>query len=269
MTFPKPWADSDPESLQAELLRAARRQTLGASDRMAVWVDIQARIAEAATTASAGAGSGSAPGAGSDVGASASAGGSSVGAASAGATSLWVKGTWVMLGVLAVGGAGGLAWHLASGPSAANQPAAAVSSLSSTGMAGGASVERGPTIPMAEGSASDAESITDTPATKRRVTPPAFASIAVETSTLREESRMLLEARAALRSKNPTLALELLHRAASRFSHGVLGEEREALMIEALAQEGQRQLAAERAEAFLRHFQRSPHAADVRRYISR
>jgi len=86
-------------------------------------------------------------------------------------------------------------------------------------------------------------------------------------SRLAEESRMVLEARNALRSSDPGTALRLLEAARVAFPDGALMQEREALAIEALVRSGQRDLASKRAEAFLRDYPKSPHAADVRRSL--
>jgi hypothetical protein len=83
-------------------------------------------------------------------------------------------------------------------------------------------------------------------------------------SQLREESAMILDARRVLRGGDPARALALLDAARARFPAGILVQEREALTIEALVRAGQRALATKRAEAFLRDYPKSPHAADVR-----
>ncbi len=88
-------------------------------------------------------------------------------------------------------------------------------------------------------------------------------------SQLREESRITLEARRRLRSGDVNGALQLLERARVRFPNGALGQEREALTIEALARSGSRDAAERRARQFLRENPRSPHAADVRAYGDR
>ena len=88
-------------------------------------------------------------------------------------------------------------------------------------------------------------------------------------SQLREESMAVLEARSALRSGDAARSLALLEQARLRFARGALGQEREALTIEALAQSGQSAAARRRAEAFLRANPRSPHAADIRRIAER
>ena len=83
-------------------------------------------------------------------------------------------------------------------------------------------------------------------------------------SQLREESVAVLEARAALRSGDATRSLALLEQARTRFPRGALGQEREALTIQALAQSGERAAARRRAEAFLHAHPTSPYVADVR-----
>ncbi|HET9953687.1 MAG TPA: hypothetical protein VFQ61_04255 [Polyangiaceae bacterium] len=91
---------------------------------------------------------------------------------------------------------------------------------------------------------------------------------ATEASSLREESQLLLEARSSLRTGNASQALAILGRGRARFPRGPLMQEREALYVEALARSGQKQAAAQSAELFLRNYPKSPHAADVRRYLS-
>lgn len=83
-------------------------------------------------------------------------------------------------------------------------------------------------------------------------------------SQLREESIALLQARTALRAGDAARSLALLERARVRFARGALGQEREALTIQALAQSGERASARRRAQAFLRAHPQSPYVADVR-----
>jgi hypothetical protein len=86
-------------------------------------------------------------------------------------------------------------------------------------------------------------------------------------SQLREESRILGDARAALRSGDAATALEKLDAMGGRFPGGVLAQEREVLAIEALARAGQRAAATARAEAFLQAYPTSPHATKVRGFL--
>jgi hypothetical protein len=85
-------------------------------------------------------------------------------------------------------------------------------------------------------------------------------------SRLREEARVLRDAREALRRGDPASAFAALEVARTEFAGGMLGEEREALTIELLAKSGQRETARQRARAFLRSFPRSAHAERVRSF---
>lgn len=82
-------------------------------------------------------------------------------------------------------------------------------------------------------------------------------------SRLREESRLLSEARDALRRGDSSGALRKLDEARTRFPGGVLAQEREALTIEALYRGGQRAAAASLAASFLRAYPNSPHATRI------
>jgi hypothetical protein len=99
------------------------------------------------------------------------------------------------------------------------------------------------------------------------VAPPASVAGGVGPSQLREESLAVLEVRQTLRTGDAGSALKLLEQARARFPRGALGQEREALTIEALAQSGARAAAERRAALFLRAYPKSPYAADVQRYL--
>lgn len=86
-------------------------------------------------------------------------------------------------------------------------------------------------------------------------------------SRLRDENRLLGDARSALRSGDPAAALEKLDAVSGSFPDGVLGQEREVLAIEALAKSGQREAASARASAFVQAYPTSPHAPKVRGFI--
>jgi predicted Zn-dependent protease len=86
-------------------------------------------------------------------------------------------------------------------------------------------------------------------------------------SRLREESRSLGDARAALRRGDAASALEKLDALGGQFPEGVLAQEREVLAIEALAGAGQRAAASARAAAFLQAHPTSPHATKVRGFL--
>lgn len=83
---------------------------------------------------------------------------------------------------------------------------------------------------------------------------------------LLEESRRLTEARGALRRGEVAQALDQLEELRRAFPAGVLGQEREALTIEALARSGRRAEAEARARAFLAQNPTSPHASRVKSY---
>ena len=88
-----------------------------------------------------------------------------------------------------------------------------------------------------------------------------------EPSDASEESRMVAAARDALRAGNSAGALSLLGQAQQRFGGGVLGQEREALTIEALSKSGQRAAAQARGQAFLKNYTNSPYSARIRSIV--
>jgi hypothetical protein len=89
---------------------------------------------------------------------------------------------------------------------------------------------------------------------------------ALPASRLADEARSLVEARRLLRIGAIPAARAALEQANREFADGHLGQEREVLLIEALAQSGQGELARSRAATFLRTYPSSPHAADVRHH---
>jgi hypothetical protein len=80
---------------------------------------------------------------------------------------------------------------------------------------------------------------------------------------LLEESRRLTDARDALRRGDASGALAQLADLQRAVPGGILGQEREALAIEALAKSGRSSEAQSRARAFLQAYPQSPHAARV------
>jgi hypothetical protein len=74
---------------------------------------------------------------------------------------------------------------------------------------------------------------------------------------------MLREAHDAFARGDAAGALSLIDKIAERFPAGRLGQEREALAIEALARAGRTSEASARARAFLSMHRDSPHAARV------
>lgn len=104
-------------------------------------------------------------------------------------------------------------------------------------------------------------------APKTTPSPAGTSSAASAVSLLKEESQVVLAARQALRAGDATTGLRILEKAQQRFGAGILSEEREALWIEALARSGDRARASKRAKAFLSSHPKSPHTADVQRYV--
>jgi len=96
---------------------------------------------------------------------------------------------------------------------------------------------------------------------------PAEPSQPARPSDASEESRMVAAARDALRAGNSAGALSLLGQAQQRFGTGVLGQEREALTIEALSKSGQRAAAQTRGQAFLKNYANSPYSARIRSIV--
>ena len=126
----------------------------------------------------------------------------------------------------------------------------------------------GISLPTVSVASAEAKSITpDTVAPEPTPTAPPVA-IPNRASSLREESLAVIAARQALRANDAASALRLLEQAQQRFKQGALAEERESLTIEALAKSGQVSRASSRARTFLTRYPRSPHAADVQRYVS-
>lgn len=82
------------------------------------------------------------------------------------------------------------------------------------------------------------------------------------------ESVLVARARSQLRSGRAGEALSTLDELSRTVKRGVLGQEREALAIEALAAAGRHQEAQARARSFLERFPDSPHAAQVQPYAA-
>jgi len=109
----------------------------------------------------------------------------------------------------------------------------------------------------------EAKVTSDAPSASRQVaTLPESMQAAISTNA-RDESLLVSGARSTLRAGNATTALQLIERAASRFPHGVLVQEREALRIEALVALGRIGEARARAQAFVSAYPKSPHLGRV------
>lgn len=96
--------------------------------------------------------------------------------------------------------------------------------------------------------------------------PTATAEPESRETLLREESRLVGEARAALRRGDAAGALSMLETIRARFPGGGLGQEREALAIEALARAGRRDEAKARAAAFVEAHPTSPFVTVVQAF---
>ncbi len=150
----------------------------------------------------------------------------------------------------------GYHWLKKSHPATVDKPTLALAApLAPNPTASVAALEVAPVEPQPEAPSAAAAS-TQTPAFTRA-------------SQLREESLAVMAARQALRSSDAPKALHLLEQAQQRFKNGALAEEREALTIEALAKSGQGARASTRARAFLINYPRSPHAADMQRFVTK
>lgn len=260
MSDPERWADAagDATAFERELFRSGQAAALPADEKRRQWLAIaeQAALLPAASIPAA-------PHA---------LAGKAVAKGLAGAG--WLK-ALTLLPVLAGAGAYALT-H--SAPNHAASPAA----THAAPRAPVAAPDRGEPMdsparvaPAAKGTATVARVRERAPASPP--TEPAVAAIASAaaaeqnsevrtTSHLAEEARAVLAARNALRSSDPSSALRTLDDARARFSDGSLGQEREALTIEALSRAGRKQAASARARAFLARFPNSPLASNVRRF---
>jgi TolA-binding protein len=87
----------------------------------------------------------------------------------------------------------------------------------------------------------------------------------VKTIDLREEIRLLDEARIALRSKDPGRALSTVNRYLAQFPRGSFRQEASVLRIEALAMNGNKTQAATEAKRFMTTHPSSPHVDKLQR----
>jgi hypothetical protein len=210
--------------LARDLLGAARGEGLGAGQKRAIWTGIAAQALTAATPAAAGV---------------------------AGAKALGV-GAVVKTALVIVALAGGVVVGARALHRSAPQLAPAPRSS-----------PEGAALAPAPASASPVSAAAPYAVALRTVRPIATPPRPSPASRLTEESRVVLEARRALRAGDAATALRGLEAARATFAGGALAQEREALAIEALGQLGEREAAAARARVFLRAYPGSPHAAAV------
>lgn len=210
----------------------AARSELPAPERLAV---LQGKLA-AATAAAGAAGTGAA----------------ATTSISVAKGALWLKIAVVVAGVSAIAGTA----IVAISPKR-EAPAAASSSLPSASTPTSA-------VPIASVAFEDASAPSADPqpvATLASVSPIASSAPPISTRTsadLTEETRLLTEAQRALAS-NPTEALRICEAHRKTFARGVLAQERDAVVVEALVKQGRLGEAKRAAAAFARSYPGSSH----------
>jgi hypothetical protein len=275
MSAPKRWldeSDSD-DHLARDLLRSGERLDPPANAQAQVWAALVAQLPPGAP----GGGGGSATGSGSSAGGGAlpaGAGKALVGAAGGGMLKSALIGAGSALALIA-----GYTAVTPTAPPETPAPAPTVAAIAETSRPAplrGGPLSPPPLAPAPSASPSAAASVEPRVPDQRAgssaapmAAPAPSAEPAVEVSAaekesrLREESRLLGEARDALRRGDAPGALARLDELRSKFPAGMLAQEREALAIEALARSGQGGEAKSRAEAFKKAYPASPHAAHV------
>lgn len=286
MNDPRRWADgeSDATGFERDLVRASRELEPPEGEKERIWVGIAASIGPGD-----GPGGSAAPAAAGAVGAS----GATVakGTASAVVTLGLLK--WAAIGAIGAGAALGVhraasrpEGHPVRAPSASPLAPPAIPSLPAPPARVARSAEPvpqapepiraavpvSPPAPSASLQSIPAQSATTTGALLEppppSASPPASAppipdSPDDRTSRLRDESRMVGEARSALRRGDALAALSVLDALHGKHPAGGLSQESEALRIEALARLGRRAEARARAENFLRLWPSSPYVEVV------
>jgi hypothetical protein len=245
MSDPKRLVDEASEGTaeERELIEAARARRVPAAMKAAVWSAVVAQGAGVVATAEAAAATGAA----------------AKGGALAG---LW---TWKGIALLAVVGAGaGASVHLLrQGSAPATAPPA---HLAPAQPRPAASEGASPTPPPPAATEPPPRAMPRASERGRRAVA-VGGEAALPASRLAEEAQRLVAARQLLRTGAVAAALAALAQDNREFAGGRLAQEREALFIEALAQDDQQALARQRAEVFLRNYPGSPHAADVKRHV--
>ena len=108
---------------------------------------------------------------------------------------------------------------------------------------------------------------TQTPIPHARSTRPHSRATADRAPQVNDELALLTRAQDAL-ARSPETALSLLAEHEQRFAHGLLVEEREVLRIDAERALGRADSAAERAQAFVTRFPRSPQRPRLQAWLS-
>src|SRR4029077_21055001 len=121
-----------------------------------------------------------------------------------------------------------------------------------------------PTVPPADEAAPWGDAPPSSETGEARPAPVVRRKLRAPPSRLPEETTLIKEARQALREGDAPRALRVLETCRRAFPVGVLEQERDRLLIEALVKDGRASEASARAAEFLRKYPDSPHAGDVR-----
>lgn len=283
MTLPKPWLeDNDASSAVRDLLHAGKNMDPPDGAERAVWLALLGQVGAAGAGGAAGGGA---------AGGTAKAGAAAKAASAAGTTAGGVAAKAVGGGVVkamllgAVSGIIAVSGYtvLEPSPSKAPEIQAPVANEAPASPPKVSEAKGTPAAPTEQPKAEppprqvvSAPAPTSTGGTAEEPAPkesaPASAAPAPDTpedraSRLREENDLLNQARGALRGGDPGRAMAILEQARQKFPGGVLGQEREALTIEALAKSGAREAASARAAAFIAAHPTSPHAARLQAFV--
>ncbi len=254
----------DPTPADRVRVRRALVTAVGAGVALAATTTSTAAAGTASAAASSGAGGAAVAGGG-----GVAAAGAGTAAAAAGASSVGLLATKIVVTVAVVGGlglAGAKGVHVYHARKAAQVAATAIQPALAAS-----------TAPEARNGASAAPDVVSSADTRppqppttstAMILPPPAANPAPKAnpapSTLEEETRLLRDADASLRTGDATTALARLDEHAARFPNGILSEERAAERVLALCSLGRTTEARADADRFLRDRPRSPLAARVR-----
>lgn len=131
-------------------------------------------------------------------------------------------------------------------------------------------VERpAPSMTVAEAPVATSAPVSEAPSASMSAAPPAKpapkpSASNIERDDLGQERSMLDATRTALLRRDHGAALAMLERHAARHPHGRLAEERDALMVQALALAGRREEARARSDAFAKQYPQSLFLPTVR-----
>lgn len=298
MTLPKRWLEDSDDAANAvrDVLRVGRDMDPPEGAERGVWLALSAQIAAGGAGVGSGAGASATTGstaAGTSAVTGTGASTTAAGAASSGLIKAILIGAFG--GVIAVSGYSVLepasppavsqGEQQADPPAAHNKPSAIAPALTSKPKtespktseapvsAGGSAPAPSQAVSAPTGSAPPADSASAQtafqPSGDSTVGSGSFAPGSPEerASRLREENELVGQARGALRAGDPARAMQILMQAGQKFPDGVLGQEREALMIEALAKSGSRDAASVRAAAFIKAHPTSPHSARLQAFV--